>query len=94
MRPGTEANTTELTQLTLNLCIQTGTVFQCHGGGDGHICRGFLDAFVAKQNRGDYEEQPKWKHDLAIYLLDVLEKVRSGESVDFERVMKELIQGT
>lgn len=94
MRSGTEANTADFTQLTLSLCIETGTPFHCHDGNEGHLCRGFHDAFVAKVERGDYEKQPKWKNDLAIYLLGVLARVRQGETPDiFEEVISKIGSG-
>jgi hypothetical protein len=95
MRRGTEANRTPLTQATLELCILAGVPFHCHDGHENHLCRGFHDAFVAKLNRGDYENLPEWKKTLAHETLEMLDRYRfcvnGGHPFDVDAAMREIL---
>jgi hypothetical protein len=96
MRPGTEANQAPMTQMTLQLCIMSGVAFQCHDGGDGHLCKGFHDAFVAKLNRGDYAAMPEWKRRLAVESLAMIDEAKDADArgvpFDADAAMQKMIE--
>ena len=89
-RPGTEASTQTWTVAMRDLCVMVGAPFQCHDGGAGHMCKGFVDAFTAKLRAGDYDRLPAWKKELAHKLIDVLhdyhDAVTNGTPVDEDAV--------
>lgn len=81
MRCGTDANKSSLTRAVFDLCLMVGLPFYCHetpGVGNGHLCRGFHDAFEAKLNRGDYGQIPYWKQSLAYDILDLITEMETG----------------
>lgn len=90
--PGTEAARALHTVTMRNLCVMAGIPFECHDGGAGHLCRGFVDAFTEKVRAGDYDRLPSWKRKLAETLLDVLhdgiEAAKRGETFPDDAVQK------
>ena len=91
-RPGTDAAQALHTRTLRDLCVMTGIPFECHDGGTGHLCRGFVDAFTAKLHAGEYDRLPEWKRKLAENLIGVLHDYREaaerGESLPDDAVMQ------
>jgi hypothetical protein len=71
-RANTIASNNPYTVITRNLCVMIGSQFLCHDAGEGHLCRGFVDAFTAKLANGDYNRLPEWKKQIAIEVLELL----------------------
>lgn len=91
-RPGTEASTSPWTQAAAHLCVLSGEPFLCHDGGDGHLCKGFVDAFTVKMNSGYYARLEPWKKELFARLSDALDDIlaadQRGEAVDPDTFLK------
>lgn len=90
-RPGTEASQSTHTRAIRDLCVMVGSPFECHDTGAHHLCKGFVDAFVAKSGNGDYDRMPAWKKDMCHKLLDTMHDYREmaerGEMVPNSIVM-------
>jgi hypothetical protein len=96
-RPGTEANTDELTQMQAELCLMSGVPFNCHANavkdeipkGLERRCRGYLDE---RQRRGP---QPEWRAAVAREGLRLIEQVLAGKDVSpDEATARLLVAGT
>lgn len=78
---GTEANRSELTQITTEFCLMSGEPFYCHANavhvdgalrlpeGNGRLCRGFSDALDAL----DADPKP-WQRAIAQEALVIMEE--------------------
>lgn len=92
-RPGTDAYE-GLTRIKATLCVQTGEPFYCHanllatGGTDLEpipgepmsLCRGFVDALVARLACG--EEEPEWRRRIYTALTDAMVEIETSPLLD------------
>lgn len=92
---GTEANRDQLTQLTAELCVQSGDPFFCHANaiedrlpkGQERLCRGYLDE---RARRGP---QPAWKAAVAAEGLRLMEEAAAGVDVLQDAPARLLVAG-
>ncbi len=74
---GTEANRSERTRLTAELCLTAGVAFYCHSKGKPEpLCAGYVEA-LARQ-----AEQPVWRRDVADGLLVLLDLASTPEACE------------